>query len=118
MHKTLKIYQMSICSLMNDEFGWNQKSIGVKDDKFVNHGYWQSSCRINDRLTYLIGGADDSLEFLKSPKNEKEPSISTSLVALGDTHNFVYDSFKMKNHRMYSACVYHNASKTVYVLGG
>jgi hypothetical protein len=24
----------------------------------------------------------------------------------------------MKEHRMYPACVYHNASKVVYVLGG
>jgi len=24
----------------------------------------------------------------------------------------------MKEHRMYPACVYHNATKTVYVLGG
>jgi hypothetical protein len=82
----------------------------------VNQGYWQSSCRINDRLVYLIGGADDPLEFLTSPK--KEPPISTSLVGLGHIFNFVYDSFQMKEHRMYPACVYHNSSKVVYVLGG
>ena len=107
---------MSVCSLKNEEFGWSQKSIGNKDDSFVNHGFWQSSCRINDRLVYLIGGADDPLEFLATPK--KEPLISTSLVSLGETYNFVYDSFQMKEYRMYPACVYHNASKTVYILGG
>ena len=107
---------MNVCSLKNEDFSWSPKSIGIKDGLFVNHGYWQSSCRINDRLVYLIGGADDSLDFLASPK--KEPLISASLVALGEAHNFVYDSFQMKDHRMYSACVYHNASKTVYVLGG
>jgi len=82
---------MSVCSLKDEDFTWYQKSIGNKDDSFVNHAYWQSSCRINDRLVYLIGGADESLEFLAIPK--KEPPISTSLVALGDAHNFVYDSF-------------------------
>ena len=108
---------MSVCNLKNDDdFGWNQKSIGVKDGKFVNHGYWQSSCRINDRLVYLIGGTDDPVDFLAYPK--KEPLISVSLVGLGDPYHFVYDSFQMSEHRMYPACVYHNATKTVYVLGG
>lgn len=116
VHKSPKLYQMSLCSLKNEDFGWSQKSIGNKDGSFVNHGFWQSSCRINDRLVYLIGGADDPLEFLAYPK--KEPPISASLVGLGDCHSFVFDSFKMKDHRMYPACVYHNASKTVYVLGG
>lgn len=83
----------------------------------MNHGFWQSSCRINDRLNYLIGGAEDPLEFLAMPKKEELP-ISISLVGLGDSYNFVYDSFQMKEYRMYPACVYHNASKTVYVLGG
>ncbi len=82
----------------------------------MNHGFWQSSCRINDRLVYLIGGADDLLDFLAYPR--KEPLNSVSLVGLGDPHNFVYDSFQMSEHRMYPACVYHNATKTVYVLGG
>ena len=107
---------MSVCSLKNEELGWYQKSIGYTDESIVNHGYWQSSCRINDRLVYLIGGAEEPLEFLATPK--KESPISASLVGLGNFHNVVYDSFKMKEHRMYPACVYHNATKTVYVLGG
>jgi hypothetical protein len=39
-------------------------------------------------------------------------------VSLGDPFSYVYDTFKMGEHRMYPACVYHNATKTVYVLGG
>lgn len=108
---------MSTCSLKNNDFDWSkQSSIGTKDGLFVNHGYWQSSCRITDNLAYLIGGADDPLDFLAYPR--KEPAISVSLLSLGDPYSFVYDSFKMGEHRMYPACVYHNATKTVYVLGG
>jgi hypothetical protein len=85
---------MSICSVKNDDFDWSKKSSIVnKDGLFMNHGFWHSSCRINDNLIYLIGGADEPLDFLAYPL--MEPSISATLVNLGDSHSFVYDSFTM-----------------------
>ena len=83
---------------------------------FVDNGYWPTSCRISDRLIYLIGGADHQIDFLSYP--EEEPETSICLVGLNDSYNFVYDKFKMKEHRMYPACVFHNATKTIYILGG